>query len=149
MSNKVKSYTCNKIKPWQKALLHLARILKGLLNKKFIFTLIWALSGFSPFSRAPQIWQGRVGAEWTPKCNNRISDVRYFSKGIFPKRELQNEIFPCGNLPNVKFSHVETSQMCNFPKSVLAAALGSHCWRPTLTFDKLPLGKLHIWKVVT
>ena len=40
------------------------------------------------------------------------------------------------------------------PQSVLAAALGHHCSLrrlrgPNLTFGKSPLGKLHIWEIVT
>ena len=94
-----------------------------------------------------------------------IDDIRYFPKGFSPS----------GNFPRV-FSKVAFSKMWNFTKrqllkSVLAAALGlkpvlaaalgplatalrPHCSLrrlrgANLTFWKSPLGKLHIWEVVT
>ena len=82
-------------------------------------------------------------APWIPDVY--FYDVRYFPKGIFPS----------GNFPMV-CSHVIFSQVCpscsTWPCSpCLPTALGPRCslWRlrrPKLTLEKLPQGKLHIWK---
>ena len=75
------------------------------------------------------------------------------SQRPFPKRQLPKGIFPSGNFPTVKFSKRQ------LPKYVLAAALGHQSGvaaalgplaRPSrCAFEKLPLGKLYIWEIVT
>ena len=70
------------------------------------------------------------------------------SQRIFPKWQFPKGIFPSGNFPNVQFLKWQ------LPKSVQAAALGSHCSKrrlrgSNLTFWKLPHRKLHIWEVAT
>ena len=59
----------------------------------------------------------------------------------FPKRQLSNGIFPSCNLPTVKFLKRQ------FPKSVLAAALGTHLAHPSRNarpHDIAHLGSCHL-----
>jgi len=101
--------------------------------------------------------------EWLSSFRCLVLSKRHFLKWQLPK----------GIVPNGKFLNMHFFKR-QLPKSVLAAALGppacsslgarplahpSHsAWfplqpetshRPIITFGKLPLGKLHNWKVVT